>query len=181
MLHGIVGHMGCPAWHGPGPIMLGPRFVGPAQPDQYAGPCRVGPRAPLWPRHGPIRVGPCWAGPKAQAAHHVFFEISLFPLHTLWVVTYIKLNKSILRPYSLVVPYNTSIWLKISLFHLAKVRAVPGRPTVPRHRSRHSPTPEPCRHGPDNDQAVPCLGQAKIPCLGPGRWASGIMANYTSR
>ena len=71
------------------------------------------------------------------------------------------------------------IWLKISLFHILEVRAMLGQPTMPRHRPRHGPTAGSCRHGPDSDRAMPCLDRAKILCLGPGHWASGLMANYT--
>lgn len=63
---------------------------------------------------------------------------------------------------------------------LTSVRTVLGRPTVPSHRSRHSPIPGPGRHGPDSDQAVLCLGRAKIPYSGLGHRASGLMANYSS-
>lgn len=59
------------------------------------------------------------------------------------------------------------------------VRAVPGRPTVPSHRPRHGPIVVPGRHGPNCYRSVPCLGQAKFPCRGPGHRASGHMANYT--
>uniref|UniRef100_A0A0E0R2Q3 Rx N-terminal domain-containing protein n=1 Tax=Oryza rufipogon TaxID=4529 RepID=A0A0E0R2Q3_ORYRU len=48
----IDGHVGRPAWHGPGPAVPGPRLVGPA-----------------WAGMGPTQVGPCraWAGPKRRA------------------------------------------------------------------------------------------------------------------
>nr|BAD34318.1 hypothetical protein [Oryza sativa Japonica Group] len=55
---------------------------------------------------------------------------------------------------------------------------VPGRPNMPVEGPRHGPVVGPGRHGPDLCRAVPCLGRAKIPCHGPSRRASGLLAIY---
>ncbi len=49
---------------------------------------------------------------------------------------------------------------------------------MPRKQPRHGTAVGPGRHGHDPSRAVPCLGRAKLSCLGPGHWASGHMAIY---
>jgi hypothetical protein len=76
------------------------------------------------------------------------------------------LKKSIFSPLSL--------WACRSLG-----RAVPGQHVVLRKRPKHDPTIMSGRHGPDNRQAVLCLGQAKLHVVGrSGCWAAVLLTNY---
>ncbi len=65
----IVGQMGRPAQHGPGPAVPGPRLVGLAQPDRHAGPCRASPCAAHMAQARPntTRAVPGW--PEGTTVH----------------------------------------------------------------------------------------------------------------
>mgnify|MGYP003702931681 CR=1 FL=1 len=83
--------------------------------------------------------------------------------------------------------YNISIFTPLFFFGVSGLAAdpscraglvVPGRSNVLVEGPRHGPVVKPSRHGPDLRRAVLCLGQAKMPCHGPGRRASVLLAIY---
>ena len=89
----IVGHVGRPARHGPGPAVPGPRLVGPARPDRRTGPCRASPRAALTAQARPNTPRAVPGRPEGTMGRRAFPQNkSKFP-PSYWAVTYVQLQK----------------------------------------------------------------------------------------
>lgn len=133
------------------------------------------------PGHNPIRLGQCRAGPKARQPIVFLNRISpVFLPYLFGLCLYgwkINLFCIPLLFGRCLIWLISLFWVPLLFFH----RAGPYRPTVPREQPRHGTAVGSGRHEPDPSQAVPCLGQAKLLCLGSGRRASGHMVMYIGK